>query len=200
MTDISPLQDTKTEAPKKRGRPRKVTSNIAADVAPKDAVPKKVVSPRARKVTPKIVESVASRSKSDKLPASQLAYVFEIGRRKRAVARVFAYKDGKGEVEVNGKSLDEYFRAGELVQRARESLEQSPLKKSIRLVIQLRGGGLSGQAEAVRLGVTRALIKLDPTLRINFRARGYLTRDPREKERKKPGLKRARRAPQWQKR
>ncbi|MBI4135693.1 30S ribosomal protein S9 [Candidatus Uhrbacteria bacterium] len=200
MTDISPLQDTKSAAPKKRGRPRKVTSNTATDAAPKDAVPKKVVSPRTRKVTPKVVESAVQRSKPQKQPASQLAYLFEIGRRKRAVARVFAYKEGKGEIEVNGKSLAEYFRSDELVQLARESLEQSPLVKTIRLVIQLRGGGLRGQAEAVRLGVARALIKLEPTLQINFRARGYLTRDPREKERKKPGLKRARRAPQWQKR
>ena len=80
------------------------------------------------------------------------------------------------------------------------TLLQSPFKHSLRFVIKTNGGGTQGQAYAVRLGITRALVKLDESLRPVFRARGYLTRDPREKERKKPGLKKARRAPQWQKR
>lgn len=176
-----------------RGRPRKVKPE-GAEVPALGAV--KVPAKRVRKVVPKPVLAP--------VPAPALIttvqYVFAVGRRKRATARIFMYREGGGEIEVNGRPADKYFGTELLRHTARASLEQSPFKKSVRIVVKVQGGGSNGQAEAVRLGITHALLKLDETLRPVFRARGYMTRDPREKERKKPGLKRARRAPQWQKR
>ena len=150
---------------------------------------------RVRKVAP--VSVVAPTVAADVTP---IKYVFAVGRRKRATARVFIYREGSGEVEVNGRLADQYFRTETQRHIVQEALTQSPFKESVRVAVKIYGGGPTGQAEAVRLGIARALLKLDQTLRPAFRARGYLTRDPREKERKKPGLKRARRAPQWQKR
>ena len=127
-------------------------------------------------------------------------YIFTVGRRKRAVARVFLYKEGKGEIEINKRPLEQYFPTSLLQEAVRASLVHSSMSKSVRIAAFVTGGGMTGQSEAVRLGITRGLLKLDETLRPTFRARGFMTRDPREKERKKPGLKRARRGPQWAKR
>ncbi len=214
-TIITPTTATvlETSAPKRpRGRPRKVvgapsvaspvSSSVVASVSP-------VAPARARieKTVQKVEKSVVSHdaptvahAASSKPLASSLAYIFCVGRRKRAVARVFMYKEGKGEIEVNGKPMAQYFATTILQDMVRGALAQSPFQKSVRVVAQVSGGGLSGQAEAIRLGTARALLTLDETLRPSFRARGFVTRDPREKERKKPGLKRARRGPQWAKR
>ena len=121
------------------------------------------------------------------------------GRRKEAKARV-RLVPGSGEFTVNGRPLDEYFPT-----RVHRMVAQSPLRlvgrdKDLDVAVSMRGGGVSGQAGAVRLGVARALIELDPELRHQIKAEGYLTRDPREKERRKYGLKKARKAPQYSKR
>ena len=189
-----------TPAPKRpRGRPRKIvapsgaqSSAVAPDVAPAPV--------RVQKTAVRTEPSTVAHAASSKPLASSLAYIFCIGRRKRAVARVFMYKEGKGEIEVNGKPMEKYFATEILQDMVRGALVQSPFQKSVRVVAQVHGGGLSGQAEAIRLGTARAILTLDETLRATFRARGLVTRDPREKERKKPGLKRARRGPQWAKR
>lgn len=162
-------------APKKRGRPRKTAED-------KKKTPVKRV---AKKAEPKV---------------SKDQYTFAVGRRKKAVARIFMYKSGKGEIEVNGKPLNKYFGTDILQEIAGQALQESTFKKSARIVAKVRGGGPHGQAGAVRLGIARVLLKLDETLRPTFRVKGYLTRDPRRKERKKPGLKKARRAPQFSKR
>ena len=121
------------------------------------------------------------------------------GRRKEAVARV-RLVEGTGTYRLNGRSLDEYFPT-----RAHRMIVSSPLRlagkdKDMDVVARIEGGGVSGQAGALRLGIARALIDLDPELRPLLKKEGFLTRDPREKERRKYGLKKARKAPQYSKR
>jgi small subunit ribosomal protein S9 len=121
------------------------------------------------------------------------------GRRKESVARV-RLTPGEGSFVVNGRSLDEYFPT-----RVHRMVAVAPLRlvgreRDYDVVATIRGGGVAGQAGAVKLGVARALIDLDPELRAQLKAEGYLTRDAREKERRKYGLKKARKAPQYSKR
>jgi small subunit ribosomal protein S9 len=121
------------------------------------------------------------------------------GRRKEAVARV-RLVPGTGAFVVNGRSLEEYFPT-----RAQRLVVTAPLRavgreKDLDVIATIRGGGVSGQAGALRLGIARALIELDPELRPVLKKDGYLSRDAREKERRKYGLKKARKAPQYSKR
>ena len=121
------------------------------------------------------------------------------GRRKESVARV-RLTPGEGSFTVNGRSLDEYFPT-----RVHRMVAVAPLRlvgreRDYDVVATTRGGGVAGQAGAVKLGVARALIDLDPELRAQLKAEGFLTRDAREKERRKYGLKKARKAPQYSKR
>ncbi len=121
------------------------------------------------------------------------------GRRKEAVARV-RLVPGSGEFAVNGRSLEDYFPT-----RVHRMVAQSPLRlvereKDYDVIASIKGGGVSGQAGALRHGIARALIEIDPELRGQLKAEGYLTRDAREKERRKYGLKKARKAPQYSKR
>lgn len=188
-----------TPVKRPRGRPRKLKVAEVTEVAKVAGVTEepKVVR-RPRKVV--VQAEVAEVAQPVSTPASQLKYIFAIGRRKRAVARVFLHRDGAGEIEVNGKPADQYLTTAAMREIVRQPLDHSPLKNSARVVVKAAGGGLLSQALATQLGIARALLIVDPALRPAFRSRGYLTRDPREKERKKPGLKKARRAPQWQKR
>ena len=121
------------------------------------------------------------------------------GRRKEAVARV-RLVPGTGTFQLNGRSLEDYFPA-----RAHRMIVGAPLRtvgkdKDFDVVARIEGGGVNGQAGALRLGIARALIELEPELRPVLKAEGYLRRDPREKERRKYGLKKARKAPQYSKR
>ena len=121
------------------------------------------------------------------------------GRRKEAVARV-RLVPGSGEFDINGRNLEEYFPT-----RVHRMVAQAPLRlagreKDFDVIATIKGGGVSGQAGAIRLGIARALIDLDPELRGQMKAEGFLTRDAREKERRKYGLKKARKAPQYSKR
>lgn len=122
------------------------------------------------------------------------------GRRKTAVARVRLFP-GSGEIVVNGKSVMEYFGARELFHREiARPLDLTGNATSFNVLVKVRGGGVSGQAGAVRHGIARALLDVNAELRPTLKKAGLLTRDPRAKERKKPGLKRARKAPQYTKR
>jgi small subunit ribosomal protein S9 len=121
------------------------------------------------------------------------------GRRKEAVARV-RLAPGSGEFVVNGRPLDDYFPTRVHRMVARAPLQLVGRDKDLDVVATITGGGVAGQAGAVRLGVARALITLDPELRAQLKAEGFLTRDAREKERRKYGLKKARKAPQYSKR
>lgn len=126
-------------------------------------------------------------------------YYEGIGRRKTSSARV-RIMAGSGEIVVNGKPADEYFtRVGDMA-HIRGPLEESDMLGKLDISVLVKGGGVTGQAGAVRHGIARALLKLDPELRPKMRKSGFLTRDARMKERKKPGLKRARKAPTYTKR
>jgi small subunit ribosomal protein S9 len=121
------------------------------------------------------------------------------GRRKEAVARV-RLTPGSGEFLINGRALDDYFPT-----RVHRMVAQSPLRsigrdKEFDVAASITGGGVNGQAGALRLGIARALLELDPELRAQLKAEGFLRRDAREKERRKYGLKKARKAPQYSKR
>ncbi len=163
-------------------------------------------APRAKKVVtkePKDKEAKATTApeavKAEKAPAKG-EYIFGLGRRKTSIARVRMYKTGTGKMTVNGKDLDVYFPVQELQNMIKAVLTVVGLEGAIDIVAEAEGGGIHGQAESVRLGLSRALIILNPTYRKTLKKMGCLTRDPRAKERKKFGLKKARRAPQWSKR
>jgi small subunit ribosomal protein S9 len=121
------------------------------------------------------------------------------GKRKSAVARVIL-KPGEGTYDVNGRHLDEYFPRVRLQRLARQPLEAAGYQTRMDVVARIHGGGVSAQATALRHGIARALVEADPALRGELKRRGYLTRDPRVKERKKAGLKKARKRPQFSKR
>lgn len=165
----------------------------------KEATPSKVPSkaikahklPVTKKETPIISAKKIGEKKKD--------YFYGVGKRKAAIAQVRLYPKG-GEIKVNDKDWQNYFSYFELQKIVVAPLELVGQKELLSANIKVYGGGFRSQAEAVRHGLTRALIAFDETLKPTLRAAGYVTRDPRVKERKKPGLKRARRAPQFSKR
>ena len=128
------------------------------------------------------------------------SYLYAVGRRKKSVARVRLYKKGTGIVTINERPIENYFPTAELKNIVLQPLQTTNKLKEFDFTVKVAGGGTHGQSEAVRHGIARVLIIFDKDLRPVLKPEGYLTRDPRRKERKKPGLKRARRAPQWQKR
>lgn len=127
-------------------------------------------------------------------------YFEGVGRRKTASARVRIYPGGSGNWVVNDKPLEEYFPREGDVPALVEPLEVVEMRGQFDVSVRVKGGGISGQTGAVQLGLARALLKFDPELRPTLRKSGLLTRDARMKERKKPGLKRARKAPTYTKR
>ncbi len=132
---------------------------------------------------------------------SEQTYYEGVGRRKRATARVRLYPAGETtEIVVNGKPMAEYFPRMMDQLRLLEPLRAVEAENQFNISVLVKGGGISGQTDAVRLGIARALIKADENLRAPLKKGGFLTRDARKKERKKPGLKRARKAPQYTKR
>jgi len=127
-------------------------------------------------------------------------YISASGRRKTAVAQVRLYKNGTGVIMVNDKQLTDYFPTIEYKNIITKPLQLSDMEKSVDFSIVVKGGGKHGQAEATRHGIAMALITMDKDLKPVLKAEKLLTRDSRKKERKKPGLKKARRAEQWSKR
>lgn len=127
-------------------------------------------------------------------------YIESVGRRKTAAARVRLYPDTRQSFVVNGKSVEEYFKTAEQRRIALEALTKAKLSVKFRVNALLRGGGLSAQGEALRHGVARALVAYSAELRKKLKKAGFLKRDPRAKERRKFGLKKARKSPQWSKR
>lgn len=130
----------------------------------------------------------------------QLRYYYARGRRKEASAQVRLYPNGSGRIIVNEKPLEQYFVRERDILQILEPLKVTGTEGKFDITVRVRGGGISGQAGAIRLGIARALTLYDPELRPILRKGGFLTRDPREKERKKAGLRRARKAPQYSKR
>ena len=122
------------------------------------------------------------------------------GRRKKAIARVRLLPEGSGNITINKKSLDEYFGLDTLKYIVKQPLELTGNTAKYDVIVNVKGGGFTGQAGAIRHGISRALVLADADTKAELKKAGFLTRDPRAKERKKYGLKKARRAPQFSKR
>ncbi|HEX7064913.1 MAG TPA: 30S ribosomal protein S9 [Bacillales bacterium] len=129
---------------------------------------------------------------------AQVQY-YGTGRRKSSIARV-RLVPGDGKIVVNGRDVEEFFNLATLRAIVKQPLVETETEGSYNVLVNVSGGGYTGQAGAIRHGVARALLKIDPDFRSSLKSAGYLTRDPRMKERKKYGLKGARRAPQFSKR
>ncbi|MFA5247728.1 MAG: 30S ribosomal protein S9 [Patescibacteria group bacterium] len=156
----------------------------------KEVKPKKEVSK----------EAVVKKEKKEKETIGFSGkYIQALGRRKTAVAQVRLYVEGPAVFTANGKDLEKYFNEAK-ASTALQPIKAAGLEKTAGASIIVKGGGINAQAEAVRHGFARALLLMDPELQGAMRAKGWLTRDSRKVERKKPGLKKARRAPQWSKR
>ena len=159
--------------------------------------------PKAKAKT-KIKKTTVKKPRKKAAPKKRKAVAgkfFEsIGRRKTAKARVRIFATGSKKISVNGKELKEYFPIFELQQIVMSPLVITDQLNQYGVSAKVKGGGVAAQAEAVRHGITKALVLVNSELRQTLKKAGYLTRDPRMREKKKFGLKRARRAPQWSKR
>ena len=131
---------------------------------------------------------------------SKKPYHYGTGRRKSSVARVRVFPNGTGTITINGRDIDDYFGLETLKLIVRQPLDTTDTLGKVDIVATVSGGGVTGQAGAIRHGISRALLEMNAELRPVLKAAGFLTRDPRMKERKKYGLKAARRAPQFSKR
>ena len=131
---------------------------------------------------------------------SKRPYLYGTGRRKSSVARVHLIPGGTGVITINGRSIDDYFGLETLKLIVRQPLVTTGTTEKVDIEATVSGGGVTGQAGAIRHGISRALLLVDESYRAPLKAAGFLTRDPRMKERKKYGLKAARRAPQFSKR
>jgi len=129
-------------------------------------------------------------------------YFYGIGKRKTSIAQIRIYpgSGNQSEIFVNERKMEDYFSISRLKDIVKSPLTISGQDKKFNVKIKVNGGGINSQAEAIRLGISRALVKFDSELKKPLRDKGYVTRDARKVERKKPGLKKARRAPQWAKR
>ena len=182
----------------------------------KKTVKNKAVQTKAKKKTAKEVKQKIERTsrgrgvkqsvEKSKLQETrnkkrQEKYIEAVGRRKTSTARVRLLPDlAKKEILINSKKLEEYFAMPNLQNIVLEPLEKLNYSLRFAVTVKVKGGGIHSQAEAVRHGLSRALVKLNPDFRKRLKKLGFLTRDPRMRERKKFGLKRARKAPQWSKR
>jgi small subunit ribosomal protein S9 len=178
------------QASKKKTEAKKVEKKVKAPAKAKVKVEKK----ETKKVEPKVEEKKeVKKKKADD-------YLDAVGRRKTAVAQVRVYKKGEGKITINQRDFDKYFPTLQTQESVKAPLNIIGQADKLNVTIRVVGGGLIGQAEAVRHGIAQALIGLNPNFRKPLKKAGYLRRDARKKERKKPGLKGARRAPQWKKR
>ena len=141
-----------------------------------------------------------TKKKTTKIPANKKVNYAATGRRKQSIARVRLFPNGKGTIRVNGVVLDDYFGLETLRQIAVQPLALTETTLKYDVEVNVHGGGLTGQAGAIRHGIARVLVKADENLKPEIKKAGFLTRDAREKERKKYGLKKARKAPQFRKR
>lgn len=191
---------------KKTTTAKKTTEKKMEEEKPKKAAAKKTVKKDAdkpakatkAKETPTLV--VEEEQKAAAKSAKGGSFIPSVGRRKRAIARVRLIKNGKGMITVNGKAFEDYFTTYDLRSQIQAPLKAIGQDESVDVSAKVEGGGIRGQAEAVRHGIARSLVVLNPTFRKTLKKLGYLSRDPRKKERKKFGKKGARRSPQWSKR
>ena len=155
-----------------------------------------VTKKETKKVVKEVVKEVVKKEVKKEV---KKRYIESIGRRKEAVARVRLTKDKPGFI-VNGKTMEEYFPLQECHKKILDPFRATNLENSFFVSVKTNGGGVTGQTEAIRLGISRCLVKIDEKLRPVLRKAGFLTRDARIVERKKYGLKKARKAAQWSKR
>ncbi len=127
-------------------------------------------------------------------------FITAVGRRKTSTASVRMTKSAKSSVMVNGKTPKDYFKTADRAKVAEDALKMAESAENYEVKAHVQGGGIAGQADAVRHAIARALIKAEPNTRAKLKSIGFLTRDPRAKERKKPGLVKARKRKQWSKR
>ncbi|MCF7906924.1 30S ribosomal protein S9 [Patescibacteria group bacterium] len=171
----------------------------ASATATKKKSTSKPSSVKKKKSTSK-PSSVKKKKASSAAAKKSVNDIWATGKRKTAIARVKFSPEGKGDILINKLPLVDCHLAKDLRKIVKEPLVLVEREKFFSWMIDVRGGGTKGQAEAIRLGIARALVAFNPEWRKELKAAGFLRRDPRKKERKKPGLKRARRAPQWSKR
>ena len=152
--------------------------------------------------TEKVAEEkkVVAKKTTKKIPANKNVEFTGTGRRKNSIARVRLVPNGKGQFTINKANIEEYFNLGVYRLVANQPFEVTGTMGKYDVIVNVHGGGLSGQAGAIRHGIARALLQADADFRPVLKKAGFLTRDPRMKERKKYGLKAARRAPQFSKR
>ncbi len=177
---------------------KKTTKKV---VAKEKIVAKKTVAEEKVKIVPipKEEPAVEVETETDAASKKPERYFEAVGRRKTAVARVRLFTRA-GDFMVNDKLHSVYFSTVELLKIAEDALQKMKLFGRFKVTAQIKGGGMHAQAEALRHGLARCLVKFNPDFRKRLRRADFLKRDPRMKERKKPGLKRARKAPQWSKR
>lgn len=160
----------------------------------------KVESPVVKETSEEVnKEKIVEKTIIKKVTLAKGKYIRAIGRRKSSVATVHLFNE-KGDLTINNKTIDDYFDYKVYGGLITEPLKLVGADGKFTISIKVEGGGKRGQVGAIQLGIARALVELDPNLRKTLRANDLLTRDPRVKERKKPGLKRARKSPQWSKR
>ena len=152
------------------------------------------------KTVKKTVKKAAKKTVKKVEKKTVVKYYQAIGRRKTSVARIRLFTQGDKRITINGKPYKEYFPDLNLQQIVSIALDRMKASDKFMVSVIVKGGGIHSQSEAVRHGISRALVKFNPDFHKRLRRAGYLTRDPRMRERKKFGLKRARRAPQWSKR
>ncbi len=152
--------------------------------------------------TEKVAEEkkVVAKKATKKIPANKNVEFTGTGRRKNSIARVRLMPNGKGQFTINKVNIEEYFNLGVYRLVANQAFEVTGTMGKYDVIVNVHGGGLSGQAGAIRHGIARALVKADESLKPEIKKAGFLTRDARVKERKKYGLKKARKAPQFRKR
>lgn len=174
------------------------TEKKPAAKATKTATAKKAAPKAAPKVAaPKVVKHEKVEKRTDE------KFFYAVGRRKTSVSQVRLFQDDKAtdtDLIINGKKFKDYFPTIALQNNFLAPLKASGTYGKFRMTVLVRGGGVTGQVEATRLGVARALVKFDEQLKKSLKGLGFMTRDAREVERKKAGLKKARKSPQWAKR
>ncbi len=197
--------------PKKKSMPMKPAKPAAKKMKPvatvKPAAPvkpavtvKPVAVPEAIKTAPIKTAPMPKPAVKSQAKTPTEEYFYANGKRKTAISRVRLISNGKGIITVNDRAFENYFPTVTHQQVIRSPLKLASLEAKFDVSVKTMGGGVNAQAEAIRHGVSKALLKFDPGLRLTLKRAGFLTRDSRVKERKKPGLHRARRAPQFSKR
>ena len=182
--------------------PAKKTTEKTDAAEPKKPAAKKA-APRKKAPAKEAVVVAEAPSTEEAAPEPKLSkdgYVYALGRRKRAIAQTRLWPTGTGDIKVNGKAFKSYFTVYSQQEAVLAPLKAAGQDDKVTITLEVYGGGMRGQSEAARHGISRALVALNPMFRGSLKKLGFMTRDPREKERKKYGLKKARKGPQWAKR